>query len=182
MMKTELQNYTLYYDGTIGCTEDQLCFFLMERRDLLSKVCVEEITPNITLFNDHNNSKVRLTVKKQIDQLKYDWLIDLPSDDDVTNMVLDRVDDYILKRKLNTRDEQAVLNRVMVELSLFKRIGKWEYLKTLISIISEMREQGVVWNGRGSAASSFVLFLIGVHRVDSYLYNLPLEEFFKVSN
>lgn len=182
MMKTELQNYTLYYDGTIGCTEDQLCFFLMERRDLLPKVYVEHITPDIMLFNDHNNSKVKLTTKNQIGEMGYDWLINLPSDDEVTNNVLDKVDDYLSKRELNDVEEKAVFDRVRIELSLFKRIGKWEYLKTLISIISEMREQGVVWNGRGSAASSFVLFLIGVHRVDSYLYNLPLEEFFKVSN
>jgi hypothetical protein len=27
--------------------------------------------------------------------------------------------------------------------------------------------------------ASYVLFLIGIHRVDSVKYNLPIEEFFK---
>jgi DNA polymerase III alpha subunit len=33
--------------------------------------------------------------------------------------------------------------------------------------------------GRGSSVASYVLFLIGVHKIDPIKYELPIEEFFK---
>lgn len=52
-----------------------------------------------------------------------------------------------------------------------------QYLKYLVDI---MQNNGVVWGvGRGSSVASFVLYKIGVHRINSIEYQLPLEEFFK---
>ena len=43
-----------------------------------------------------------------------------------------------------------------------------------------MRENNIVWGvGRGSSVSSYVLYLIGVHKVDSIKYNLDVTEFLK---
>jgi DNA polymerase III alpha subunit len=37
-----------------------------------------------------------------------------------------------------------------------------------------------VWGvGRGSSVASYVLFLIGVHRIDSMKYNLDYKEFLR---
>ena len=47
-------------------------------------------------------------------------------------------------------------------------------------IVDTLRENKVLWGvGRGSSVSSYVLFLIGIHKIDSVKYNLPIEEFFK---
>lgn len=52
-----------------------------------------------------------------------------------------------------------------------------QYLKYLIDT---MREHNIIWGvGRGSSVASFVLYKIGVHRINSIEYQLPLEEFFK---
>lgn len=52
-----------------------------------------------------------------------------------------------------------------------------QYLKYLVDI---MRENNIVWGvGRGSSTASFVLYKIGVHRINSIEYDLPIEEFFK---
>lgn len=52
-----------------------------------------------------------------------------------------------------------------------------QYLKYLVDT---MRENNIVWGvGRGSSTASFVLYKIGVHRINSIEYQLPLEEFFK---
>jgi DNA polymerase III alpha subunit len=46
-----------------------------------------------------------------------------------------------------------------------------------------MREHGVVWGvGRGSSVASYVLFLIGIHKIDSLYYDLPIDEFLKEAN
>ena len=43
-----------------------------------------------------------------------------------------------------------------------------------------MRKNRVLWGvGRGSRVASYVLYLIGVHRVDSLYYDLPIDEFLK---
>jgi DNA polymerase III alpha subunit len=43
-----------------------------------------------------------------------------------------------------------------------------------------MKENKIVWGvGRGSSVASYVLYLIGVHRIDSIKYDLDIREFLK---
>jgi DNA polymerase III alpha subunit len=51
------------------------------------------------------------------------------------------------------------------------------YLKYLVDTL---RENKVLWGvGRGSSVASYVLYLIGVHKIDSLKYNLDIAEFLK---
>jgi DNA polymerase III alpha subunit len=73
----------------------------------------------------------------------------------------------------------AALDRISVELSEFERRGMINFLRTIIYILDVFRRDGVVWGvGRGSSCASYVLFILGLHSVDSILYNTPMEEFF----
>jgi DNA polymerase III alpha subunit len=70
--------------------------------------------------------------------------------------------------------------RVIQEIELFKQHNMMSVLKTMKYIVDTLRENNVVWGvGRGSSVASYALYLIGVHKVDSIKYNLPIEEFFK---
>jgi len=43
-----------------------------------------------------------------------------------------------------------------------------------------MRQNNIVWGvGRGSSVSSYVLYLIGIHKIDSLYYNLDVEDFLR---
>jgi DNA polymerase III alpha subunit len=43
-----------------------------------------------------------------------------------------------------------------------------------------MHQNNVVWGvGRGSSVASYVLYLLGVHKIDSLKYNLDIHEFLK---
>ena len=43
-----------------------------------------------------------------------------------------------------------------------------------------MRENRVIWGvGRGSSVASYVLYLLGVHRIDSMFYDLDPQEFLR---
>jgi DNA polymerase III alpha subunit len=43
-----------------------------------------------------------------------------------------------------------------------------------------MRDNNIVWGvGRGSSVASYVLYLLGIHKIDSIKYNLSPDEFFK---
>ncbi len=53
-------------------------------------------------------------------------------------------------------------------------------LQYLIFIVDHMRDENIVWGvGRGSSVASYCLYLLGVHKVDSIKYDLPIEEFLK---
>jgi DNA polymerase III alpha subunit len=70
--------------------------------------------------------------------------------------------------------------RLVDELNLYKSHNMIPVLQTIKYIIDTLRQNKVVWGvGRGSSVASYVLFLIGVHKVDSVKYKLPINEFFK---
>jgi DNA polymerase III alpha subunit len=70
--------------------------------------------------------------------------------------------------------------RVSQELELYIKHGMYDLLHVMKYIVDVLRKNKVVWGvGRGSSVASYVLYLIGVHKIDSIKYNLPIEEFFK---
>ena len=72
------------------------------------------------------------------------------------------------------------LQRVGKELLLFQERGMFDLLKYLKYLVDTMRTNNIVWGvGRGSSVSSFVLYLLGVHRINSITYQLDIEEFIR---
>jgi DNA polymerase III alpha subunit len=70
--------------------------------------------------------------------------------------------------------------RIVQEIDLFKKHNMISMLKTMKYIVDTLRSNNVIWGvGRGSSVASYVLHIIGVHKIDSVKYNLPIEEFFK---
>lgn len=70
--------------------------------------------------------------------------------------------------------------RVTEELKLFAQHNMITLLKYLKYLVDTMREHSIVWGvGRGSSVASYVLYLIGVHKVDSIKYQLDINEFLK---
>jgi DNA polymerase III alpha subunit len=70
--------------------------------------------------------------------------------------------------------------RVNQELELFIQHGMLDLLFYLKYLVDTMREHKIVWGvGRGSSVASYVLYLIGVHKIDSIKYELDIHEFLK---
>ena len=70
--------------------------------------------------------------------------------------------------------------RILEELTLFHQFNMIDVLRYLKYLVDTMRKHKIVWGvGRGSSVASYCLFLIGVHRVDSVLYQLDIKEFLK---
>ena len=73
-----------------------------------------------------------------------------------------------------------IRERVVEELRLFAKYDMITMLKTMKYIVDTLRANNVVWGvGRGSSVASYVLHIIGVHKIDPIKYNIPIEEFFK---
>jgi hypothetical protein len=75
---------------------------------------------------------------------------------------------------------QEELQRVGKELLLYQDRNLFPLLKQLKYIIDTWRTNNIVWGvGRGSSVASYVLYLIGVHRINSIYYDLDIEEFLR---
>lgn len=75
---------------------------------------------------------------------------------------------------------QAQLQRVGEELLLYQERDLFDLLRYLRYLVDVMRENQVIWGvGRGSSVASYVLYLLGVHRIDSMFYDLDIREFLR---
>jgi error-prone DNA polymerase len=70
-----------------------------------------------------------------------------------------------------------VWERIDKELELIERKDFAGYFVIVHDIVRFARSQGILCQGRGSAANSAVCFLLDITAVDSIYYNLPFERF-----
>ena len=86
----------------------------------------------------------------------------------------------IAKYVLDLCQTDAELQRVGQELILYQQRNLFQLLRYCKYLVDTMRKHNVVWGvGRGSSVSSYVLFLIGIHRINSLHYDLSIDEFLK---
>lgn len=85
----------------------------------------------------------------------------------------------VLEKGIDKKDNsQAYYERVKTELSLFEELGFIDYVLLNWDILKFCHENGIPTGpGRGSAAGSLVLYLIGVTKVDPIQYELYFERF-----
>ena len=76
--------------------------------------------------------------------------------------------------------EDYELQRVAEELLLYQERDLFDLLRYLKYLIDTLRKNNLVWGvGRGSSVASYVLFLLGVHKINSVYYDLSIDEFLK---
>lgn len=86
------------------------------------------------------------------------------------------IEQYLLN--LITTPQQR--ERVYAELEEFKNREMLPMLQFLVYMVTELKQHNILWGvGRGSSVSSYILYLIGVHKIDSIKYNLDYKEFLR---
>jgi hypothetical protein len=72
------------------------------------------------------------------------------------------------------------LQRCGQELLLYQERNLFDLLRYLKYLVDVMTENNIIWGvGRGSSVASYVLYKLGVHRIDSMFYNLDVHEFLR---
>ena len=72
------------------------------------------------------------------------------------------------------------LQRVGEELIKFQERNMFPLLCYCKYLVDTMRKHNIVWGvGRGSSVASYVLFLLGIHRINSLHYDISIDEFLK---
>lgn len=81
---------------------------------------------------------------------------------------------------LDLCETDAELQRCGEELIMYQERGLMDLLRYLRYLVDVMRDNHVIWGvGRGSSVASFVLYKLGVHRINSLHYELDPAEFLR---
>lgn len=173
---TILHDRVLWYDGDSTVTPEFLMHAIVNGKSL-DGLFVTELTPDIIQYNKHCWPKPKIRIKEKTKALSFEWNIpEEYKNIDIYEYVANK-----LMEEGTTSDIHARAGRIRDELELYEALDLMDVLRTLIFVINTLIENNVVWGvGRGSSVSSYVLYLIGVHDVDSFKYGLNIEEFLRI--
>jgi len=173
---TKLSDRILWFDGDSTVNAK----YLIERISTgksVDSLFVEELTNEIKQFNANVPKKEQILVKQNVQDCSFEWNIpDEYKSLDVISYVAEKL--FEIDGSSNDIEEREL--RCVKELEIYRKLKLFDTLRTLIYIINTLIEKNLVWGvGRGSSVSSYVLYLIGVHDIDSFQYGLNIEDFLR---
>lgn len=166
--------------GELVYSQDDLCSLIMQGTDTdkLNGIMVDDlpdleraslILENIPSITKYNSDVEQQSVDDFDRNAQSQWF--MPREYyqlDIAKHVLD----------LCTTDEE--LQRVGQELLLYQERGLFDLLRYLKYLVDVMQQNKLVWGvGRGSSVASYVLYLLGIHKVNSMFYDLDPTEFLR---
>jgi len=92
----------------------------------------------------------------------------------MTQMTEEKLANYL---KTKPGQGEATRERTRHELAVIIKKGYSPYFLVVADLINFAHEKGIYTNTRGSAAGSFVSYLLGITNIDPLEYNLPFERF-----
>jgi len=162
--------------GQMIFTEDDLCSYYLSNNEKPIKSALVEtdikfdqnlLLENIPILKKYQ--ELNLSIEEYDTNLQNNWF--MPSEYysmDIAHWVLDQC------------KTDAELQRAGQELIMFQERNMFNLLKYMKYLVDTMRKNNIVWGvGRGSSVASFVLFLIGIHKINSLYYDLSIDEFLK---
>ena len=173
-MKTNQHSEIIY-------SEDDICDLLMQAHDLgsIKDLLVDKtvdletaasILENVPLFIRYDEMAANSISKEEFDhRCQTTWF--MPE----VYKTLD-IAEYVI----GLCKTDAELQRVGQELLLYQERNLFDLLRYLKYLVDLMRANNLIWGvGRGSSVASYVLYLLGVHRIDSMYYDLDPTEFLR---
>lgn len=174
-MTINLKNRTILDDGTVICKNSALVEMLYSDLDL--NLAVSEPSTDIELYNcadkllDTNYGEIQSTSEKLFENVEWFnyWITPEP-------YISMNIEEYVYDRCKTTEE----ICRVQEELKLFEERNMLPVLRHLVYLTDFWREHNVFWGvGRGSSVGSFILYLIGINRINPIEFDLGIEEFLK---
>ena len=163
--------------GQLILNENDLCnLFLQDPTRTISNALVEHqinLDDAFVLLDNIPNLRPYLNPESSIEDFDKKNQSNWHMPDEYKNMDIAK---FILEQ-CNT---EAELQRAGEELLMFQERDMFVLLQYLKYLVDTMRKNNIVWGvGRGSSVASFVLYLLGVHKINSLYYDLSVDEFLK---
>jgi hypothetical protein len=177
-MFTKLRNRKLWYDGDTTVPADSI-LAIVTKSGSTKGLCVDQMTKDITEYNKLVPKAEQVKVKDGLAELDFTWkLPERIANLDLETYLLEKLDSELSDRIDDHHHCSICVTRVLDELARYTELQKLDALKATIFIIETFEAKQIVWGiGRGSCVSSYILYLIGIHDVDSVLYDLDITEF-----
>lgn len=180
LLGTQLKDRFLWLDGDSTIEPNAIADMVLSGLKLKRGVYVSDVDDDIRRFN--SISDYQLEVKTENRDFNFDWNIPVEYKEmNLRKLILKKLSEEVEKNdELTEEDIEIRLNRIDDELELYYKTNLNMLLRTAIFVIDTFRQKGVVWGvGRGSACSSYILYLIGVHDIDSVYYELDVSDFLR---
>lgn len=172
MIYDRKRNRILKKNGTSIVSVSDYCSFLVEET---------EWKKGLAIVDEDEAQAVK-------DIYNINILADLENDDindnQEINININEKKETIIDRvfhSIRRKEDDSDLERIEYELDFF--LSKNEYIDLLfqlIKVVDKMKKSSkIVWNGRGSTCSSYVLFLLEIHSIDALKWNIPFNELTK---
>lgn len=167
--------------GEIILDENDLCDLIMRGRNVLTMqdATISQVIDieRMVTFIEEPGSLLTWTFPESSD-------IAIPEFDHIRQQHWFMPDEYkkmdIAEHVLSLCKTQEQLQRCGEELLLYQERDLFDLLRYLRYLVDVMRNNHLIWGvGRGSSVASYVLYLLGVHRIDSMLYDLDPREFLR---
>lgn len=169
---SHLGDRILWFDGSITIEPQNLLDYMAVTDDLH----VTHITPDVKSYNLLADTPITEKTKLKVNGIRpEDWNIPTSYQKmDLDVYFKDKLDDW------TGQDRELRAKRATIELKAFRDENLEIVLRLMIYIVDTLEANNAVWGiGRGSSVSCFLLFLIGIHDIDSVRYNLNFSDFMK---
>ena len=166
--------------GYVGRTEQELCTLLRQNPNInLDHVPLQDAQQHLQALDD-----LYLDLPKPIDYDYLDRSLPLEEYHRQLQQQWQMPEEYqqldIARWLLEQCSGDVELQRMGRELLLFQDRNLMVLLQYLKYLVDTLQKNSVVMGvGRGSSVASFALYKIGVHRINSIEYDLPIEEFLR---
>lgn len=166
--------------GQAYTTANELCEILYQRPDVdISKFFVEDWSQYNSAVH---SSYADLPLIGEYHPYPPDYDVDVfhQTQQSLWHMPKEYQELDIAKYILDQCQTQEELQRVGKELLLYQERDLFNLLRQLKYVVDTWRANNIVWGvGRGSSVASYVLYLLGVHKINSIYYDLDVEEFLR---
>jgi DNA polymerase III alpha subunit len=145
------------------------------KSNILPKLLAEPNDTAVKQFNQHSESiKIQEYQEPQISKAEFDSLMQSDWNMPDEYKLMD-IEGYLVD--LCPKEHYQ---RLIEELQEYQARNMLDLLRWLKYFVDTSRKEGIIWGvGRGSSVASYVLFLLGVHKIDSIKYNLDWQEFLR---
>lgn len=184
-----LKDRDLWIDGESSLSVNAICDRIFSGENL-EKVLQEnvisgrdkkEVQKFLKLVPELTTLEVKFKEKSSVTGFDTSFNIENNYKDmDIERFLVKKLKKEIEKKDLTDKESLLRIERIEQELELFKEHGLFDVLSACCFIVDTLRNNKIVWGpGRGSACCSYVLYLIGIHNIDSVEFDLAMNEFLR---
>lgn len=185
----DLDNFSTELNGRVLCGDGESVVdmpFLYDH--ILSGGSASQVFVAKDDFNTteviHYNRKYKkdpIDYKREISPVSIDW--DMPQkyrELDIDAYLMGKLKQEVANSDFTDEEIEKRYYHLKMEYRIWKKRNLIDMLRTLIYVVNTFEEHKIIWGtGRGSSCASYILYLVGLHQVDSVEFDLDIGEFLR---